>query len=68
MKKLFSKSFTAIIISAAIFQMPLLAQVKTTFTQEVRSSNSKPTGLVSAEHAEEHNKVDIAMPKKNSWS
>ena len=33
MKKSVSKSFTAIIISAVIFQLPLLAQVKTTFTK-----------------------------------
>ena len=64
MKKLFSKSFAAIIISAVIFQIPLFAQVKTNFTPEVRPSDSNPTGLVSAAYSSEHNKVDIKVPKK----
>ena len=64
MKKLFSKSFTAIIISAALFQMPLLAQIKTTFTPEVRPTDSMPTGLAPINYSSEQNKVDIAMPKK----
>ena len=49
---------------AAIFQLPVLAQVKTNFTKEVRPSDSNPTGLASAEHIEEHNKVDVKVPKK----
>ena len=49
---------------AAIFQLPLLAQVKTNFTKEVRRSNDKPTGLASGEHIEERNKVDVKVPKK----
>ena len=64
MKKSFSKSFAAIIISAVIFQMPVLAQVKTNFTPEVRASEDKPTGIVSGEHIEERNKVDVKVPKK----
>ena len=64
MKKSFSKSFAAIIISAVIFQMPVLAQVKTNFTKEVRRSNDKPTGIASGEHIEERNKVDVKVPKK----
>lgn len=48
----------------AIFQLPLLAQVKTNFTKEVRRSNDKPTGLASGEHIEERNKVDVKVPKK----
>ena len=64
MKKLFSKSFAAIIISACIFQVPVLAQVKTNFTPEIRTSGSKPTGLVSGEHILEYNNVDVKMPKK----
>ena len=51
MKKSFSKSFATIIISAAIFQLPLLAQVKTNFTPEVRRSGANPTGLAPAEHS-----------------
>ena len=64
MKKLFSKSFAAIIISACIFQVPAMAQVKTNFTPEIRTSSSKPTGLVSGEHILEYNNVDVKMPKK----
>ena len=64
MKKSFSKSFAAIIISAVIFQMPVLAQVKTNFTPEVRASEDKPTGIASGEHIEERNKVDVKVPKK----
>ncbi len=64
MKKNFSKSFAAVIISAVIFQMPLLAQVKTTFTKEVRPAGYEPTGLAPVEHVEERNKVDVSMPKK----
>ena len=64
MKKSFSKSFAAIIISTVIFQMPVLAQVKTNFTKEVRPSDFNPTGLASAEHTSERNKVDVKVPKK----
>lgn len=64
MKKLFSKNLTAIIISAVMFHVPLLAQVKTTFTKEVRPSGSEPTGLAHAERVAERNKVDVSMQKK----
>ena len=64
MKKLFSKNLTAIIISAVMFHVPLLAQVKTTFTKEVRPSGSEPTGLAPAERVAERNKVDVSMQKK----
>jgi hypothetical protein len=64
MKKSFSKSFSAIIISTVIFQMPVLAQVKTNFTKEVRPSDFNPTGLASTEHTSERNKVDVKVPKK----
>ncbi|MCR4734706.1 MAG: hypothetical protein K5829_06880 [Treponema sp.] len=64
MKKIFSKSFVAVIVSAVIFQMPLTAQIKTTFTQEKRRSGEKPTGLVEPKPVSERNEVDIAMPKK----
>ena len=64
MKKSFSKSFAAIIFSAVIFQMPVLAQVKTNFTKEVRPSDFNPTGLASADHSSERNKVDVKVPKK----
>ena len=64
MKKSFSKSFASVIFSAVIFQMPVLAQVKTTFTKEVRPSDFNPTGLASAEHTSERNKVDVKVPKK----
>ena len=64
MKKSFSKSFAAIIISTVIFQMPVLAQVKTNFTKEVRPSDFNPTGLASADHTSERNKVDVKVPKK----
>ena len=44
--------------------MPLLAQMKTNFTKEVRPANSKPTGLVPIEKIEKRNEVDVKVPKK----
>ncbi|MCR4954288.1 MAG: hypothetical protein K6A43_09460 [Treponema sp.] len=64
MKSLFTKSIVAVIISTVIVQFPLLAQVKTTFTKEVRKSEEKPVALGKTERIEELNKVDVAVPKK----
>ncbi|MCR4954587.1 MAG: hypothetical protein K6A43_11005 [Treponema sp.] len=64
MKKFCSKPFTAVFILAVIFNFPLLAQVKTTFTKEVRKSEEKPIALAKTERIEELNKVDVAVPKK----
>ena len=64
MKKIISKTFIAIIFSTVIFQKPLLAQVKTNFTKEVRPSDSNPTGLVSPDYSSDHNKVDVKVPKR----
>ncbi len=64
MKKHFSKSFAAVIISAVMVQVPLLAQVKINFTPEVRRSDEKPTGLADFDYSSERNKEDVSVPKK----